>query len=407
MQYVQTACRSERIVRPGVSGRIIRGDGTNPPPEYEGKAQCVYIDPPFNTGERFSLKMRVGEDGWSGHGKTLNLPAYSDQYASREEYHAFLRSLIAAEHRLLNDSGSFFLHLDQRESVWGRLLCDEVFGEENLVNEIIWAYQSGGRTLKRFSAKHDTILFYRKSREQYFDITKVAIRREGNRSNHMKKCVDENGRAYRTIRSGGKVYTYYDDDPVYPGDVWTDVSHLQQKDPQRTGFDTQKPVALLRRIIGCCTKEGDLTADLCCGSGTALAAAAAMDRPFLGMDTSSCAVMISRRRLSEAALTVDMEFGCEGAELEADVASGIGFDEITLTRYDPGRKDRKGIEGLDCVDSWSVGFLKDGIFHTQNLSMRQKHQPAIAPSLLLPQLHGVPAISVTDVWGRSSVWIEK
>ena len=139
----------------------------------------------------------------------------------------------------------------------------------------------------------------------------------------------------------------------------------------------------------------------------ALAAAAAMDRPFLGMDTSSCAVMISRRRLSEAALTVDMEFGCEGAELEADVASGIGFDEITLTRYDPGRKDRKGIEGLDCVDSWSVGFLKDGIFHTQNLSMRQKHQPAIAPSLLLPQLHGVPAISVTDVWGRSSVWIEK
>lgn len=100
------------------------------------------------------------------------------------------------------------------------------------------------------------------------------------------------------------MYTYYDDEPVFPDDVWTDVSHLQQKDPQRTGYDTQKPRALLDRIIRCCTRPGDLVADLCCGSGTALVSASENGCRYLGLDLSRHAISVSRKRLMDSALDI-------------------------------------------------------------------------------------------------------
>ncbi|MBR0319410.1 MAG: site-specific DNA-methyltransferase, partial [Clostridia bacterium] len=359
MRFVQVPCQQEKLATSGIQGRVMLMDGMTPPQEYLGKVQCVYIDPPFNTGEDFEFRMRVGEEGWTDGNRTLTLPAFSDRFESREDYWNLLRGLIRAARSLLTESGAFFLHLDSREAPYARMICDEIFGESNFVNEIIWAYQTGGRTLKRFSRKHDTILFYQKSKKLYFNIQAVPVSRAENRSNHMKKQVDEQGRAYRTIKSGGKTYTYYDDAPVYPGDVWTDVSHLQQKDPQRTGYDTQKPVALLKRILLCSTRPGDLVADLCCGSGTTLAAAMELDRQFLGMDVSRNAVSVSRKRLTDSALTVDWPFGAPGAELEADMMPGIGFYDVKLLRYALPDRDTKGIENLDLVDQWAVGFLKD------------------------------------------------
>ncbi|MBQ8136900.1 MAG: site-specific DNA-methyltransferase, partial [Clostridia bacterium] len=376
MRFVEIDCLGERTIRPGADGRLILGDGTRPPEDAFGAAQCVYIDPPFNTGAVFSFRQRVGAKGWTDGGRTVDLPAYDDRFESREAYHAFLRDLIRGAHALLRDTGAFFLHLDQRESAYGRLLCDEVFGEENLVNEIIWCYQSGGRSMKRFSAKHDTILFYRKSKRLYFDIRSVPIPREGNRNNHMKRKVDENGRSFRTIRTGGKVYTYYDDEPTYPTDVWSDVSHLQQKDPQRTGYDTQKPAALLKRIIACATKPGDLVADLCCGSGTALIAAAEMDRRFLGMDLSESALSVTRKRLADHALRAEWPASSAGSKMEGDLFPGIGFTDVCLQDYaPPPGADTGGISGLDLVDSWAVGFLRDGWFLTQDMSLRTKLTP--------------------------------
>ena len=406
MRFIQTECYQEKLATSGIQGRIIMGDGMSPPAEYFGKVQCVYIDPPFNTGDRFELKMRVGEDGWTDGNRTISLPAFSDQFPSREEYWQLIRSLAKAAHQLLHETGAFFLHLDSREAPYARMICDEIFGEQNLVNEIIWAYQTGGRTLKRFSRKHDTILFYQKSRKLYFNIQAVPVSRTENRQNHMKRQVDENGRAYRTIKSGGKTYTYYDDAPVYPGDVWTDVSHLQQKDPQRTGYDTQKPVALLKRILSCTTQPGDLVADLCCGSGTTLAAAMELDRRYLGMDMSRSAITVSRKRLTDSALTVDWTFGAPGAELEADMVAGIGFYDVRLKRYTPPQGEVKDVPGLDAVDQWAVGFVKDGVFYTQDLSSRLKKLPKLNDTLLLPQLRGTPAIMTVDVWGNNAVWVE-
>ena len=406
MRFIQTDCYQEKLATSGIQGRIILGDGMTPPEEYLGKVQCVYIDPPFNTGEKFEFKMRIGEDGWTEGNRTITLPAFSDHFPSRHEYRALLRGLIKAAHGLLSETGAFFLHLDSREAPYARLICDEIFGESNLVNEIIWAYQTGGRTLKRFSRKHDTILFYQKSRKLYFNIQAVPVSRTENRQNHMKRQVDENGRAYRTIKSGGKTYTYYDDAPVYPGDVWTDVSHLQQKDPQRTGYDTQKPVALLKRILSCTTQPGDLVADLCCGSGTTLAAAMELDRQYLGMDLSRNAISVSRKRLTDSALTVDWAFGAPGAQLEAELIPGIGFYDVKLTGYVPPQGKDSAVPGLDAVDQWAVGFIKDGVFYAQDLSSRLKKLPRLNETLLLPQLRGTPAIMTVDVWGNSAVWVE-
>ena len=191
-----------------------------------------------------------------------------------------MKQTLLLSRELLKKEGTLFLHIDSRMYAHLRLLMDEVFGESNFLNEIIWSYQTGGRARSYFPRKHDVILFYARSRSYYFNLKAVPVARNESRSNHMRRAVDENGRSYRLIMSGGKEYRYYDDEPAYPGDVWDDISHLQQKDPQRTGYETQKPLKLLERIVSCSSQEGDLICDLFAGSGTSAVAAAGLNRRF-------------------------------------------------------------------------------------------------------------------------------
>lgn len=404
MAWVQVDCGQE-IHGGGRQGDLLRQDARGDFSRWANQAACVYLDPPFMTGDDFFMRMRVGEKGWTTGKNPLLLPAYSDKFSSKQDFLNLLRPTLENARLLLRDSGSLFLHLDSRMAAHARLLCDEIFGESNFVNEIIWAYQTGGRTMKRFSRKHDVILFYRKSRAQFFDITAVPLPRNENRSNHMRRCVDENGRPYRSIQSGGKTYIYYDDDPVYPGDVWTDVSHLQQKDPQRTGYDTQKPQALLNRIILSSTRPGDLVADLFGGSGTTAAAAAHAGRRFLISDLSPLSLSVTRKRLLHTEMTVTAETGCPGAAMEAEFEPGIAFHDVRLTDYQA--PEGAPVTGLDAVDQWSVGFYRDGVFRCQASAARQKQTPQLPDVLQLPQLRGTPAILISDVYGNRSVWIQK
>ena len=213
-----------------------------------GQVQAVYIDPPFMTGETFTRRRRFGTSGWKTGRPMPEYPAYIDRFADTKEYLELLRSLIECAKTLLKPTGVLYLHLDWRTSAYARLLCDEIFGEDMFLNEIVWSYESGGRAKKYFSRKHDTILLYARSKDYRFDLRRVPLVRAEHRKNHMRRCVDENGRSYSQITTGGKVYRYYDDAPVYPGDVWSDISHLQQKDPERTGYPTQKPLKLLERL---------------------------------------------------------------------------------------------------------------------------------------------------------------
>ena len=405
----------ELVMGDRAGGTLIQGDlRTVDLSAYKGHVQCVYLDPPFLTGQEFDFRMRVGEKGWTEGSPYIQLGAYSDVFPEgRAQYLQLLRAMLERAYELLSDTGALFLHIDSRMSAHARLLCDQVFKESNFVNEIIWTYQSGGRSRRYFSRKHDTILFYAKSKSLYFDITRVTVPRKDNRSNHMRRTVDENGRPCRTIRSGGKTYTYYDDEPVFPDDVWADVSHLQQKDPQRTGYDTQKPLALLNRIVRCCTRPGDIVADLCCGSGTTLEAAAANDCRFLGVDLSPHAISVCRKRLLDTTLEVRTPFEHTAARLEAEMLPGIGYYEIELQRYDPAlvfpedaRLHPKGlaIEGLDAIDQWSVGFIRDGAYKTYVSSARRKQTPALKTLLELPLLRGQVALSIVDVLGRRTLW---
>ena len=255
---------------------------------YRGRVQIVYLDPPFGTGDVFHSKLT------SGRGK-ITLPTYADDLPE-SEYLCWMRTVLSGARELLCQSGSLYLHIDYRMSAKLRLLLDELFGEQNFMNEIVWCYKSGGRATKYYPRKHDTILFYRKSAKVYFDINAVGRPRGPEKRNHMKRFIDEDGRICFTIRSAGKIYTYYEDTPVYPSDVWDDIEHLQQMDSERVGYATQKPEALLSRVLLASSKPGDLVCDLFSGSGTTAAVASKLGRRFLAADASPLALYTLRAR---------------------------------------------------------------------------------------------------------------
>ena len=249
--------------------QLICGDVMKLPESVRGMAgrvQCVYTDPPFMTGERFVRSRPYGTKGWKTGSPAPRYPAYDDRYQDEKAYMRMLRKQVTTARELLQATGVFYLHLDWRMAAPARLLCDKVFGKNGFLNEIIWAYESGGRARRYFSRKHDVILLYARSGKYTFDLTRVPLPRGPEKRNHMARGRDEQGRMFSRIVTRGREYRYYDDEPVYPGDVWTDISHLQQRDPERTGYATQKPLRLLERLLLPVTGEGDWVADLCCGS---------------------------------------------------------------------------------------------------------------------------------------------
>ena len=256
--------------------------------QYEGQVQLVYLDPPFGTGDTFFMRLGSGK-------RSVRMPVYADTLDG-EAYVNWMRGILLGCRRLLAPTGSLYLHIDHRMHAKMRLLLDEVFGAANFMNEIVWSYKSGGRSTRYFPRKHDTILFYRKSRKVYFHIAAVGSPRGPERRNHMKRFIAEDGRIGFSIKSGGKTYVYYEDTPTYPSDVWNDIEHLQQKDRERTGYATQKPEALLRRIILASSREGDLVCDLFSGSGTTAAAASGLGRRYLAADASPYALYTLRAR---------------------------------------------------------------------------------------------------------------
>ncbi|MBR3273746.1 MAG: hypothetical protein IKF98_07485 [Clostridia bacterium] len=371
-------------------------------PEYEGKVKVVYMDPPFMTGDHFYMRVRVGEEQWQKGRGGIALETFSDQM-SRDEYLGLLRRVLELCHRLLSDAGMIFVHIDYRAHPHVRLLLDELFGEDNLLNEIIWVYQSGGRSVRHFSRKHDVILFYRKTARYDFNIDAVKTVPAQPKPNHMRRHVDPDGRIYRSIRSNGKVYTYYDDEPVAPTDVWQDLNHLQQKDPERTGYDAQKPLALLNRIVQCASRPGELVLDPFAGSCTTLEAARRGGRDFIGIDRCPLTVNIARRRLAGADYCIEAASPLDPAPVcQASVDMGVGFYRVVLERFDvdiPGLPEDGA--PLDAVDNWSVGYLRPEGYRVMAEFARTRREGALRRELSVPVYSGELALCVSDVTGRS------
>lgn len=357
--------------------------------EYEGRVQLVYLDPPFGTGDTFSVKLSSGK-------KTLSIPAYADTL-SREDYLAMMRTVLTACHRMLAPDGSLYLHIDYRMSPYLRLMLDEIFGAANFMNEIIWAYKSGGRSTRHFSRKHDTILFYRKSKAVFFNINAVGVPRGPEKRNNMKRSVDELGRVYFSIRSGGKTYTYYEDTPIFPSDVWDDVEHLHQRDPERTGFSTQKPEALLRRIILASSRPGDLVCDLFSGSGTTAAVAAKLGRRFLAADASPVAMQLLRARQLIGQSEPTLFDGAHAMRILYDAPPlGDIMPALTITRnVDAAHIRYDNAEGAALAYLAAGSLDSDGIFTPFMYTLRPTSE-----TVLTAQNHPQICVQAVDHAGR-------
>lgn len=371
--------------------------------EYTGKIKLIYMDPPYLTGDRFYMRVRVGEQGWLKGRGDLRVLSFVDP-RDRAQYLAFMREVLVCCRDLMTEDGMIFVHIDYRLHPHVRLLMDEIFGEENFLNEIIWVYQTGGRSVRHFSRKHDVILFYRKSEKYDFNIEAVKAPPATPKTNHMRRHVDPDGRVYRSVKVGGKLYTYYDDDPVAPSDVWTDLSHLQQKDPERTGYDTQKPLALLNRIVRCASRPGEWVLDPFSGSGTTLEAARLNARHFIGIDRQPVTVNIARRRLNGAQYALLGADNAGEAEplCEAETFIGIGFHHVILKRFEiPVEGMPEGTSPMDCVDNWSVGYLRGNDYEVMADFARTRRHAALQCELRVPMYSGTLAMCVSDVLGRS------
>jgi site-specific DNA-methyltransferase (adenine-specific) len=253
----------------------------------DGAFRLVYLDPPFNTGRqqtRTTLKTvrsetgtRVGFKGATY--ETLRGVAYSydDRFA---DYWDFLEPRLEEAWRLLDDRGTLYLHLDYREVHYAKVLLDGLFGRECFLNEIVWAYDYGGRATRRWPAKHDTILVYVKDPERYhFD--SAAVDREP----YMAPGLVTPEKVAR-----GKL----------PTDVWWHTI-VSPTGSEKTGYATQKPLGILRRIIAASSAPGDWVLDFFAGSGTTGAAARELGRRFVLVDESDQAVEVMRGRLGDGA----------------------------------------------------------------------------------------------------------
>lgn len=356
--------------------------------DYGGQAQTIYLDPPFGTGDMFAARLGQGEG-------RVRVPAYADDLR-QEAYLAMMGQVLDLCHGLLGPAGSLYLHIDHRMSAHVRLLLDEIFGPENFVNEIIWAYRSGGRSTRYFPRKHDNILLYRKSRHMYFDIRAVGKPRGPERRNHMKRAVDAEGRVSYSIRSAGREYVYHEDGLIYPGDVWDDIEHLHQRDPERTGYSTQKPEALLERIIKASSRPGDLVMDLFSGSGTTAAVASRLGRQWVAVDASPVALLVLRKRLLAAQKEPDL-FSRMG-ELRLEYHARPPACQAPLLKMERGGREVSVAPGEKGLAYLALGEVADGIFYPLAYDLR----PAADRRLTAPAR--AKAVQAANLFGGSGVW---
>ena len=265
---------------------ILLGDNLQVLPRFaDGSFQLVYADPPFNTGKRqvrrtlATVADEAGErTGFGGRRYRSTLLAESSYSDSFEDYLGFLEPRLREIHRLLAPTGTLYLHLDYREAHYVKLLLDELFGRECFLNELVWAYDYGARTKRRWPAKHDTILVYVRDPGRYhFDAE--AVEREP----YMAPGLVTAEKAAR-----GKL----------PTDVWwhTIVSPTGM---EKTGYPSQKPEGIVGRMLQASTRPGDWCLDPFAGSGTLGAVARKLGRRFVLVDESAEAVAVATRRLGK------------------------------------------------------------------------------------------------------------
>ena len=289
----------------------------------------IYLDPPFNSKRMYSAPVgskAAGasfKDTWTWKDvDEYYLDSLADQFPALTKYIAsvgtvhskpmmayltYMAQRIVEMHRILKATGSVYLHCDPSAGHYLKGLLDAVFGKNNFRNEIVWCYSVGGKSKRTFGKKHDTIYFYSKGSKFIFNADKIKIEmKSGKNSFGGRTEIDEDGRIYRLVygsknsRGETRYYKYYLDKGKIPEDWWTDINSLQSGVGERTGYPTQKPLELLKRIVLASSNEGDVVMDPFCGCATTCVAAQQLQRQWIGIDIEKQAVSMLVQRLSDA-----------------------------------------------------------------------------------------------------------
>jgi len=266
------------------------------------RAMLIYLDPPFFTGrEHNHVERSRGEDGIV----RKSVPAFDDRWQSLEHYLGELAARVRVARELLDPAGCLVLHVDPKTSHYAKVLCDEIFGPAAFASEIIWRYRRWPAKTRNFQRVHDVLLRYVRDPEQeprfqqlYEPLAASTAKTWGTRK--QRAVVGAGGRRTRSSVTEQA-------SPGAPlGDVW-DISIIAPVARERTGYPTQKPEALIERLVASCTAPGDLVLDAYCGSGTTLAVCARLGRRALGIDQSAQALSITKKRLGALGLSPQEE----------------------------------------------------------------------------------------------------
>ena len=345
-------------------------------PEYEGRVNLIYADPPFFTNRHFTARIGRGED--SRKPREWQLAAgYADEWDNPDAYIDFLYQRLALMVRLLAEGGTLYLHLDWHADAYGRLLLDELMGAENFLNEIIWAYHGPSPIRSAFNRKHDTILVYTKGSKHTFNAD--AVRVPYNEAT-VKTFASSKKAGFGKVPDlkRGKV----------PEDWWyfPVVARLHS---ERTGYPTQKPEVLLERVILASSNPGDIIFDPFCGSGTTPLVAARHGRHFLAVDATFRALHTTRERLVRAGSAPFSIFNTEPAKFIESHPPAFTFkkclNEIKIT-------------SPEIPAYWEIDPNWDGqVFHSAAQAVQPLRSGDVLISLRLPEDKPVSQICIRAV----------
>lgn len=383
-----------------------------------GKINLIYIDPPFFTKAKYGAEIKLSSD------KIKTIPvmrqkAYSDIWEQgMEEYLKMLAVRLMMMKDLLADDGSIWVHLDWHAVHYVKILMDEIFGEKNFINEIIWHYKSGGVSKNRFARKHDTLLFYGKTSKYYF-------------LSHKEKSYN---RGFKPYRFKG-VKEYKDEQGWYTmvnrKDVWQ-LDMVGRTSAERTGYVTQKPETLIERILESCTKEGDLCADFFGGSGTMAATAQKMGRRWISCDAGRLATINSHKRLikEEAAYAFYEECGDRPGEEDGSIEANISIHKdslsdksvlsVDLIKYRPYSLQYMPVDAkylpvikkiikedpMQLIAYWSIDHHYDGRVNSPDVYFCKDNEGLETTYKTMGTGFGPVYVKAVDIFGNSAIIIK-
>ena len=292
--------------------------------EKEGGLKLIYIDPPFAVGADFGFEIEIGGETAEKKQSIIEEIAYRDTWGKGiSSYLTMMYERLKLMHNLLSDDGSIYVHIDWRVTAFMKLLLDDIFGINNFRNEIIWCYTSASRVADDFPRKHDNILRYSKSSKVIFNKKDILVPYDEKTLANYKEGLGGSGTFYsgniketeESILKEGKV----------PEDWWefAIAARFPVDGVKRTGYPTEKPVALLERIIKASSNEGDLIADFFCGSGTTAAVAEKINRKWITTDLGRFSIHTTRKRM----IGIQRELQESGKDFRA-------FEILNLGKYE-------------------------------------------------------------------------